>query len=561
MKNVSALFLILCLSLFCINVDDANAWDLRAGNLGTGTPDRVWKTDGAGVGGWRIDQTSGTPYWDQIQAGVGHDVLAGVGTISIGNGTELDYIGSGLIDASSYQGEDSITPLEFGRLTGVTQSLSNLNSISVLGASPADSLFIVGTGSGWTGETGATVRTSLGLGTLATQAANSVAITGGAISGITDLAIADGGTASSDAPTARTNLGLAIGSDVQGYNTKLTNLVTTNPANANLVWQNDGSGIPDWRGLTLSFSNLGSGTNLGETLVIGNGSSLNYTGTGTINAYTYRGVTTISGAEFGYLNTVSSNIQTQFTGLSDFTGLQSGGATNNNFIVGNGANWTKLTPTLSRTALGLGTIATQNSNNVTITGGSISGVSLSGTIAVGDLPGIKDVDFIPIGWAQDGLAPPDTIENLDANNGSVQIRKFDDTLDQDVIVPWVVPSDFSGTTVSYRIIYYISETTAPGAGERVDFGLKGAAIADGESLDVTYGTPIETFKSMTVTDIQNDVMYTGWSSNLTITGIAAGKTAVINVYRDANDATNDTYDQKVGVMGIEIKYSRTFTDS
>lgn len=51
-------------------------------------------------------------------------------------------------------------------------------------------------------------RTTLGLGTIATQAASSVSITGGSITGITDLAVADGGTGASDAPTARTNLGL-----------------------------------------------------------------------------------------------------------------------------------------------------------------------------------------------------------------------------------------------------------------------------------------------------------------------------------------------------------------
>lgn len=42
-----------------------------------------------------------------------------------------------------------------------------------------------------------TSRTNLGLGTIATQAANSVSITGGSITGITDLAVADGGTGSS----------------------------------------------------------------------------------------------------------------------------------------------------------------------------------------------------------------------------------------------------------------------------------------------------------------------------------------------------------------------------
>lgn len=53
-----------------------------------------------------------------------------------------------------------------------------------------------------------TSRTNLGLGTMATQAAGAVAITGGDISGITDLAVADGGTGSSSAAAARTALGL-----------------------------------------------------------------------------------------------------------------------------------------------------------------------------------------------------------------------------------------------------------------------------------------------------------------------------------------------------------------
>jgi len=60
---------------------------------------------------------------------------------------------------------------------------------------------------GATGLVAATGRTSLGLGTIATQNASAVAITGGSVTGITDLAIGDGGTGASTAATARTNLG------------------------------------------------------------------------------------------------------------------------------------------------------------------------------------------------------------------------------------------------------------------------------------------------------------------------------------------------------------------
>ena len=45
-------------------------------------------------------------------------------------------------------------------------------------------------------------RTTLGLGTIATQNANNVSISGGSVTGITDLAIADGGTGQSTATAA-----------------------------------------------------------------------------------------------------------------------------------------------------------------------------------------------------------------------------------------------------------------------------------------------------------------------------------------------------------------------
>jgi hypothetical protein len=75
----------------------------------------------------------------------------------------------------------------------------------------------------------ATQRATLGLGTIATQAASAVAITGGTITGgtitgITDLAVADGGTGASDAANARANLGLAIGTNVQAQDAGLQSI-------------------------------------------------------------------------------------------------------------------------------------------------------------------------------------------------------------------------------------------------------------------------------------------------------------------------------------------------
>jgi hypothetical protein len=122
-------------------------------------------------------------------------------------------------DSSGNFSAGTITATLVGNVTG--NLTGNVTGTVTGNATNVDGTVAINNG-GTGATTAANARTNLELGTMATQASNSVSITGGSIAGITDLAIADGGTGGSTATQARTNLGLVIGSDIQPFSNNLT---------------------------------------------------------------------------------------------------------------------------------------------------------------------------------------------------------------------------------------------------------------------------------------------------------------------------------------------------
>jgi hypothetical protein len=195
------------------------------------------------------------------------------------------------------------------------------------------------------------------LGSIAYQNANSVAISGGTISGIAPLAIADGGTGANTAPTARLLLGLGSISVQDANNISVNGGVISNT---------------DILG--------GAINNLSAPLPVGSG------GTGGNTAATAR-----VGLELGTISTQNANA-VNITGGSivGITPLPvSAGGTGG----GDAAN--------ARINLGLGTIATQNASSVGITGGTILGITSLGASGVNITSG-SITGIIPLSVADGG---------------------------------------------------------------------------------------------------------------------------------------------------------------
>jgi hypothetical protein len=112
--------------------------------------------------------------------------------------TALDNLGGTTVGKAVFKAANAAAAQQaMDTEVGVDVQAYDAGLTDIAGLAVTDGNIIVGDGTNWVAENGATARTSLGLGSIATQASSSVTITGGSITGITDLAVADGGTGAS----------------------------------------------------------------------------------------------------------------------------------------------------------------------------------------------------------------------------------------------------------------------------------------------------------------------------------------------------------------------------
>ena len=265
--------------------------------------------------------------------------FTGSGTADVADFTAA---GRALVDDASATAQRTT----LGLVIGTDVQAYDAGLLDIAGLAVTDSNIIVGNGTNWVAESGATARTSLGVAIGSDVQAYDAGLADIAGLAVTDSNIIVGnGTnwVAESGATARTSLGLTIGTDVQAYD----------------------AGLLDIAGLAVTDSNI----------IVGNGT--NWVAESGATARTSLGVA------------IGSDVQAYDAGLADIAGLA---VTDSNIIVGDGANWVAESGATARASLGL-TIGTDvqayNANLAALAGLTSAADKLpyftgSGTASVAD---------------------------------------------------------------------------------------------------------------------------------------------------------------------------------
>lgn len=141
-----------------------------------------------------------------------------------------------------------------------------------------------------------------------------------------------------------------------------------------------------------------------------------------------------------------------------------------------------------------------------------------------------------------------------AGRPDLQVLDFDNGADEHAQFDVTFPKSWNKGTVTYRGHWTVSAAVTTG----VAIGLQAVSMADSDTNDVAYGTPI------VVTDdalnASEDEHITSTSAAVTIAGTPGnGERTVFRVFRDISDG-NDDMTQDMRLLGITLFYTANAAD-
>jgi|TARA_B100000035_G_scaffold173573_1_gene148058 hypothetical protein len=174
-------------------------------------------------------------------------------------------------------------------------------------------------------------------------------------------------------------------------------------------------------------------------------------------------------------------------------------------------------------------------------GGNVSAVKIAG----------KETIWIPAAAmyaATTNGADAEQVETT-ATRPDMKVFDFDASTKQYTQFTIAMPKSWNEGTLTYQVYWAPSSTNTGNA----IFGLQAVACADGDTIDVAFGTAIE------VTDAGigtvEDQQITSESSAMTVAGSpAAGEQTYFQLYRDAADGS-DTFTGECRVLGIKLFFT------
>ena len=178
-----------------------------------------------------------------------------------------------------------------------------------------------------------------------------------------------------------------------------------------------------------------------------------------------------------------------------------------------------------------------------------------------ELYGPTEVQWLPIGWAEDGTAAPAEAAAVTGTTRKIGRLFAGATTNDDVTFIWRIPFDADFTTVTARVTGVVSHATAPANTEIVAFSIALACYGNSDLSTLTVGTAQTSSLTTDGNYVQYDNLDTAFSSAITPAGgtPAVNEECAIALTRLAT--TTDTYAQGFDVTGILIKYTRKITSN